>query len=114
MTESPEPSPAPSTPPGFPKLGVQELTDAYMMMVGFEEAIRDGSFSGRHARALALGLDFVQRTIPMYKHQLDVAKAQEKEMLKRAKAAIKDAGGDVNGKSGDASANASRNESVGG
>lgn len=66
------------------------------MLVGFRDSLQDCQFPGKDARNIALGMDFIARMIEQSKIQIEYAKSQEKEMMKRAKDAIKDAGGQVN------------------
>jgi len=67
------------------------------MIVGFRDAIRETSFLGKHARNVAMGLEWLDQTVNGSANQLEAIKREEKDMIRRAKEAIKEAGGQMNG-----------------
>lgn len=67
------------------------------MLMNFRDTVREASYPGSHAVHVAMGLAWLDQMIAQSASQLDRAKNEEKEMLKRAKAAIADAGGKING-----------------
>ena len=93
-----EPSPELLKPPAF-NVSLADMTQSHMMLLGFIEALQapTTAVAAKHSRDIALGMDFLQRMIQQSKMQLEMAKAQEKELQRRAKAAIIDAGGKLNG-----------------
>jgi hypothetical protein len=73
------------------------MRSSHEMLTGFRDALRESSFPGSYARHIALGMDFIERMIQQSRMNMDMAKREEKEMIKRTKDAIKEAGGQING-----------------
>lgn len=90
----PEPSPElsqPSNTPFIPRMGLKEITQTWEMLVKFRRAIEDKF--GAELEAIAMGLAMVKQMEAQYRVQVDVAT----EAKKRAKEAVKNAGGSING-----------------
>jgi|SRR5690242_18649563 len=107
-TESTEPSPELSPQPGSdtkplnvpPGMGLREINATYEMLVRFKEAVRDNTWPGDTVQAVAMGLQMIITLEGQYRGQVERMRAMEKEAVKRAKQAINDAGGQVNGENG--------------
>lgn len=81
----------------MPKVPMQVIKDSHNMLVGFREAIREGTYHGKGLIVIAQGLMFLDQLIGQSQAQLEMAKAEEKEALRKAKEAIVNGGGKVNG-----------------
>lgn len=67
------------------------------MLTSFREAIREGTYQGKGLVSIAQGLMFLDTLIGQSQAQMEMAKAEEKEALRRAKEIIDSDGGKVNG-----------------
>lgn len=101
--QSPEPSPAsepeqqaPIAPPG---MGLREITATYEMLVAFKEAVKRNTWPGDTVQAIAMGIQMVVTLESQYRGQMERMRVLEKDAVKRARQAIKDAGGQVHGDS---------------
>lgn len=66
------------------------------MLISFREGVRNGTYEGKNLISIAQGLMFLDSLIGQSQGQLEMAKKEEKEALKRAKEAITEAGGKMN------------------
>lgn len=101
ISESPAPS-LESTPPsnGFiPPMSVKDIQATYEMLVNFKAAIRNNKWDGSDTAAVAMGLMMIAQMESQYRSQLDRAMQQDKIMAQKAREAIKQAGGEINGTS---------------
>lgn len=96
--ENVEPLIAPSPLNDQPRVSLDEMTQSHMMLIGFRDGVRGGTFQGSYLRDIALGLDFLERMIQNSKMQLEMAKHEQELMKKRSKEAIAQAGGQANEK----------------
>lgn len=79
----------------IPEMPLDQMRQSHDMLIGFREGVREGSYQGRHLIKIAQGLMFLDKMIGQCAGQIEVAKQREKEMMKKAKEAIKDAGGKI-------------------
>jgi hypothetical protein len=95
---SPEPSPELSTPAPFqlPKLSFQQIKESHDMLMGFREGVRDGTYQGRWLIKIAQGLMFLDSIIGQSQAQMEHAKQEQKDAIKKAKETIQSAGGTIN------------------
>lgn len=96
------PSNEPLTPPVLnPKHGLnfEQVKSSHRMLVGFREAINEGSYFGKHMVYLAQGLMFLNQMIGQSESHLEVLKQEQKAALKRAKETIKEVGGGITNES---------------
>ncbi len=98
MSEYTEPLTGPSMPPSsIPKLPIEQIKASHLMLTGFREGIREGTYQGKHLIHIAQGLMFLDQMIGQSQGQLEMAKKEQKEMMNRAKEEIKEAGGKLEG-----------------
>lgn len=92
-----ERSPEPSTPPfpRKPQVGLKEVLSTRDMLVGFKDAVETAVFEGKKSHWVAMGLQFLNNMVDQARRDVERVKAQEKEMEKAAREAIKQAGGEV-------------------
>lgn len=95
----PEPTPPSTKSSGFmPRLGVNELTATYEMIVNSRKAIKNNShWSGEDLEVMAMLGQMLRQMEAQYRVQLELAKTEAKEAEKRAREAIKNAGGTIGG-----------------
>lgn len=68
------------------------------MLVKFKSAIEENAhWQGSDVQAVAMGLEMVKQMERQYRSQVEVARRSEEESRRRAKDAIKEAGGVING-----------------
>jgi len=89
--ESPEPLPGLSPQPR--RVTLQEVKATQDMLIGFHETVSEASILGKQSRYMAMGIEFLKNMIEQSRRDVERVKAQEKEMMKNAKDAIKEAGG---------------------
>ena len=99
LNESLAPSPAPSANAFIPPMSVKDIQATYEMLVNFKAAIRNNKWDGSDTAAVAMGLMMIAQMEAQYSSQLERAKKQDKEMAQKAREAIQNAGGQVNGNS---------------
>lgn len=80
-----------------PKPSFDLIKGSHDMMLSFREGVRNGTYQGKHLISIAQGLMFLDTLIGQSQGQLERAKAEQKEMFKRAKEEIAQAGGKING-----------------
>ncbi len=93
--ESPEPSPAPSTPSNsfIPTMSTKDVKATWEMLVKFKEAIRGTMWGGDVVQEVAMGLIMISQMEGQYRSNYDQAMKRDAESAKNAKDAIKKAGG---------------------
>lgn len=78
-------------------MGLREITATYEMLVGFKDAIKRNRWEGTDCQFVAMGLQMVITMESQYRGQMERMRILEKEAVKRARQAIKEAGGQVHG-----------------
>lgn len=63
------------------------------MLVGFRQGIKEGTYFGRTLKYIAMGIEFLDAMISQSQQVLDISRKQNKEMIKRAKEAMREANG---------------------
>lgn len=95
--ENTEPSTEPlNSPLSFPKLAIKELEATYEMLVGFKKAVLSQKWEGPDVQNVAMGLMWINQMEIDHRNKLEVARREQKEAIKKAQEAIKQAGGKVN------------------
>ncbi len=98
LSEYTEPSPEPLTPPpSIPKMPYDMVKSSHDLLVKFREAIREGTFQGKAMVSLAQGLMMLDTFIGQSQAQLERAKAEHKEAIKKAREEMDNAGSKVTG-----------------
>jgi hypothetical protein len=95
--ETSAPSIGPSQPLINPRIGLREITATYEMLVNFKTAILSVDWPGEFVQAVAMGLEMVKTMETQSRGQVEMARQNEEEMKRRAKEAIKQQGGTING-----------------
>lgn len=99
-----EQSPELSTPSGSNghalKMGINEIQSTYEMVIGARKAIRNNEhWHGEDLENMAMLQIMLRNMENQYRSQLELARRNEKEAMKRAKEEIQNAGGVINGAS---------------
>lgn len=94
--ESTEPSNVPLMPPSSArKPTIKDVQSTHEMLVGFREGVKEGTFKGKHLVHIAMGLQFLDNMVSQSQQTFEMVRKQEAEMRKKAKEAIKEAGGKI-------------------
>lgn len=67
------------------------------MLTGFREGVREGTYQGKHLKHIALGIEWLGPMINQWQAQLELAKREQKDAIKKAQEAIRNSGGSING-----------------